>query len=152
MPETHCDEMCKPSYVDLSDAFHFQLLLLFLCRIIAKQKENKMDLNNVAMIMAPNLFLNTGNKSGVTLREAEMAKGTINIVRMLIKYHAILWTVGGTHTYFEKIRSLGSRKIIIIIMKYTMTTFGIMTTCDVDVPCTCNWSLKVTKPCSVNIL
>ena len=45
------------------------------------------------MIMAPNLFLNTGNKSGVTLREAEMAKGTINIVRMLIKYHAILWTV-----------------------------------------------------------
>ena len=73
--------------------FSFQLLLLFLCRIIAKQKENKMDLNNVAMIMAPNLFLNTGNKSGVTLREAEMAKGTINIVRMLIKYHAILWTV-----------------------------------------------------------
>ncbi|XP_028405819.1 LOW QUALITY PROTEIN: rho GTPase-activating protein 18-like [Dendronephthya gigantea] len=70
-----------------------QLLLLFLCRIISKQKENKMDLNNVAMIMAPNLFLSTGNKSGATLREVEMAKGTINIVRMLIKYHAILWTV-----------------------------------------------------------
>lgn len=52
-----------------------------------------MDLNNVAMIMAPNLFLNTGNKSGPSLREAEKAKGTINIVRMLIKYHAILWTV-----------------------------------------------------------
>ena len=52
-----------------------------------------MDLNNVAMIMAPNLFLSTGNKSGVSLREVEMAKGTINIVRMLIKYHSILWTV-----------------------------------------------------------
>ncbi|CAB3998164.1 rho GTPase-activating 18 isoform X3, partial [Paramuricea clavata] len=70
-----------------------RLLLLFLCRIIAKQKENKMDLNNVAMIMAPNLFLSTGNKSGASLREVEMAKGTINIVRMLIKYHSILWTV-----------------------------------------------------------
>ena len=61
--------------------------------MISKRNENKMDLNNVAMIMAPNLFLNTGNKSRATLREVEMAKGTINIVRMLIKYHAILWTV-----------------------------------------------------------
>ena len=51
-----------------------------------------MDLNNVAMIMAPNLFLNTG-KARVSQWEVNMAKGTINIVRMLIKYHAILWTV-----------------------------------------------------------
>lgn len=79
--------------------FYFQLLLLFLCHIIAKHKENKMDLNNVAMIMAPNLFLSTGNKSGATLREVEMAKGTINIVRMLIKYHAILWTVSVSSTF-----------------------------------------------------
>jgi hypothetical protein len=43
--------------------------------------------------MAPNLFLNSGKKSGASLREVEMAKGTINIVRMLIKYHSILWTV-----------------------------------------------------------
>ena len=70
-----------------------RLLLLFLCHIIARRKENKMDLNNVAMIMAPNLFLNTGKKSGASLREVEMARGTINIVRMLIKYHSILWTV-----------------------------------------------------------
>ena len=57
-----------------------------------------MDLNNVAMIMAPNLFLNSGNKSAASLREVEMAKGTINIVRMLIKYHSILWTVSAIHT------------------------------------------------------
>lgn len=52
-----------------------------------------MDLNNVAMIMAPNLFLNNGKKSSASIREVELAKGTINIVRMLIKYHVILWTV-----------------------------------------------------------
>ena len=58
-----------------------------------------MDLNNVAMIMAPNLFLSTGKKSAASLREVEMARGTINIVRMLIKYHSILWTVSALRAW-----------------------------------------------------
>ena len=51
-----------------------------------------MGLNSVAMIMAPNMFLCT-NKSQPTLQEIKHAQGTVNIVRMLIKYQAILWTV-----------------------------------------------------------
>ena len=51
-----------------------------------------MGLNSVAMIMAPNMFLCT-NKSQPTLQEIKQAQGTVNIVRMLIKYQAILWTV-----------------------------------------------------------
>ena len=51
-----------------------------------------MGLNSVAMIMAPNLFLCT-NKAQPTLQEIQHAQGTVNIVRMLIKYQAILWTV-----------------------------------------------------------
>ena len=61
---------------------------------MAHEKHNKMGLNSVAMIMAPNLFLCT-NKAQPTLQEIKQAQGTVNIVRMLIKYQAILWTVSG---------------------------------------------------------
>lgn len=63
--------------------------------MVAHEKQNKMGLNSVAMIMAPNLFLCT-NKSQPTLQEIKQAQGTVNIVRMLIKYQAILWTVSYT--------------------------------------------------------
>ena len=69
-----------------------QILVHFLSRVVAHEKHNKMGLNSVAMIMAPNMFLCT-NKSQPTLQEIKHAQGTVNIVRMLIKYQAILWTV-----------------------------------------------------------
>ena len=73
----------------------FQILVHFLSQVVAHEKENKMGLNSVAMIMAPNLFLCT-SKSQPSLQEIKQAQGTVNIVRMLIKYQAILWTVSYT--------------------------------------------------------
>ncbi|XP_033726836.1 rho GTPase-activating protein 18-like [Pecten maximus] len=73
-----------------------QMLLRFLQRIVSKCRENKMSLANVSMIMAPNLFLVSSSPSkfkGIQEREISMAAGTCNIVRMLIKYLDILWTV-----------------------------------------------------------
>jgi len=71
-----------------------KVLVHFLSRVVAHEKHNKMGLNSVAMIMAPNLFLCT-NKAQPTLQEIKQAQGTVNIVRMLIKYQAILWTIPG---------------------------------------------------------
>lgn len=73
-----------------------QILLRFLQRVVSKCRENKMSLANVSMIMAPNLFLTSSSPSkfkGIQEREISMAAGTSNIVRMLIKYLDILWTV-----------------------------------------------------------
>ena len=71
---------------------YLQLLLLFLCKVLSKEKKNKMNLNNIAMIMAPNLFM-SGGKPHTDIKEVKKAQRTVNIVRMLIKYHTILWTV-----------------------------------------------------------
>lgn len=71
-----------------------KILVHFLSRVTHHEKHNKMGLNSVAMIMAPNLFLCT-NKAQPTLQEIQHAQGTVNIVRMLIKYQAILWTIPG---------------------------------------------------------
>lgn len=88
-------------------SFLFQMLLQFLSKVVSAQ-ENKMTLQNVSMIMAPNLFLtpNTARKSKllgilsssdkpVQLSDIElnMATGTANVVRMLIKYQHIFYTV-----------------------------------------------------------
>nr|XP_039258806.1 mucin-5AC-like [Styela clava] len=77
-----------------------KLLLKFLSRVVAKEEVNKMTLNNVAMIMAPNLFMaKKQSKRGETpsalaaSQDVKHAAGTSNIVRMLIKYHKLLWTV-----------------------------------------------------------
>ncbi|XP_074656203.1 rho GTPase-activating protein 18-like [Tubulanus polymorphus] len=73
-----------------------KLLLRFLAEVIACEDNNKMNINNVSMIIAPNLFLSQsqGNRKSVIKDfEINMAAGTANIVRMLIKYQDILWTV-----------------------------------------------------------
>ncbi|CAH1247520.1 ARHGAP18 [Branchiostoma lanceolatum] len=70
-----------------------KLLLKFLSKVVSKEKENKMNINNVAMIMAPNMFLVKSGSKNVNFNEVKMAAGTSEIVRMLIKYHKILWTV-----------------------------------------------------------
>ncbi|XP_074606636.1 rho GTPase-activating protein 18-like isoform X2 [Acropora palmata] len=71
-----------------------KILVHFLSRVVHHENHNKMGLNSVAMIMAPNLFLCT-DKTQPTLQEIKHAQGTVNIVRMLIKYQAILWTIPG---------------------------------------------------------
>lgn len=55
-----------------------------------------MGLNNVAMIIAPNLFLSPISRSKtktVNDLEINMAAGTSNVVRMFIKYQKIIWMV-----------------------------------------------------------
>lgn len=66
----------------------------FFERVIDHQAENKMTLNNVSVIMAPNIFMFKGFRSKITeQQEYSMAAGTANIVRLLIRYQNLLWTV-----------------------------------------------------------
>jgi len=53
-----------------------------------------MTLNNVAMVMAPNLFTFQGLGSK-TIEQSEfaMAAGTANVMRFMIQYQKLLWTV-----------------------------------------------------------
>ena len=54
-----------------------------------------MGLNNVAMIMAPNLFFNN-TSAKIELEEARKAASVTDIMRILIKYKPMLWTLSGT--------------------------------------------------------
>ncbi|KAM9233201.1 rho GTPase-activating protein 18 [Dugong dugon] len=69
-------------------------LLEFLQRVIDNKEKNKMTIMNVAMVMAPNLFMchPLGLKSSEQ-REFVMAAGTANIMHLLIKYQKLLWTI-----------------------------------------------------------
>ncbi|XP_059150010.1 rho GTPase-activating protein 18-like [Physella acuta] len=76
-----------------------KVLLRFLRNIISHSNRNKMGLNNVAMIMAPNLFLmpSKSNKEKPDLEvELKKAAGTSNIVKMLVTYQDVLWTIPTT--------------------------------------------------------
>lgn len=69
-------------------------LLEFLQRVIDNKEKNKMTLKNVAMVMAPNLFMchTLGLKSSEQ-QEFAMAAGTANIMNLLIKNQKLLWTI-----------------------------------------------------------
>ncbi|KAL7889053.1 hypothetical protein AOLI_G00040270 [Acnodon oligacanthus] len=69
-------------------------LLEFLQRVINHKEQNKMTLNNVAVVMAPNIFMFKGFRSKITeQQEFAMATGMANIVRLLIRYQNLLWTI-----------------------------------------------------------
>ncbi|KAL6485507.1 hypothetical protein MHYP_G00048990, partial [Metynnis hypsauchen] len=69
-------------------------LLEFLQRVIDHKEQNKMTLNNVAVVMAPNIFMFKGFRSKITeQQEFAMATGMANIVRLLIRYQNLLWTI-----------------------------------------------------------
>lgn len=71
-----------------------KFLLEFFQRVIDRQAKNKMSLNNVTVIMAPNIFMFKGFRSKVTeQQEYSMAAGTANIMRLLIRYQNLLWTI-----------------------------------------------------------
>ncbi|NXL88033.1 RHG18 protein, partial [Alectura lathami] len=71
-----------------------KVLLEFLQRVIDHRDKNKMTLNNVAMVMAPNLFTFQGLGSK-TIEQSEfvMAAGTANVMRFMIQYQKLLWTI-----------------------------------------------------------
>lgn len=76
------------------------LLLEFLEQVESHSSMNRMSLANVAMIMAPNLFLapkvrplQAGKAKGNWDLQMNIATGTSNVIRMLIKYRKILWTI-----------------------------------------------------------
>ncbi|XP_041361812.1 rho GTPase-activating protein 18-like isoform X2 [Gigantopelta aegis] len=82
-----------------------RVLLSFLRNIVSHSNENKMGLNNVAMIMAPNLFLGPASLSKtMSIKELELSKaaGTSNIVKMLVHYQNELWTI--PPTFVKQIR------------------------------------------------
>jgi len=54
---------------------------------------NKMDLTNISMVVAPNLFVALPARHN--LDDVTMAAKTSHVVRLLIKYHRLLWTVRG---------------------------------------------------------
>ncbi|NXE12259.1 RHG18 protein, partial [Lophotis ruficrista] len=71
-----------------------KVLLEFLQRVIDHRDKNKMTLKNVAMVMAPNLFTFHGFSSK-TIEQSEfvMAAGTANVMRFMIRYQKLLWTI-----------------------------------------------------------
>ncbi|XP_036073874.1 rho GTPase-activating protein 18 isoform X2 [Rousettus aegyptiacus] len=69
-------------------------LLEFLQRVIDNKEKNKMTVMNVAMVMAPNLFMcHALDLKSSEQREFVMAAGTANIMNLLIKYQKLLWTI-----------------------------------------------------------
>ncbi|CAL1585957.1 unnamed protein product [Knipowitschia caucasica] len=69
-------------------------LVEFFRRVIERQTHNRMTLNNVSVVMAPNLFMYKGHRVKATQQqEVSMATGTANIVRLLIRYQELLWTI-----------------------------------------------------------
>ncbi|XP_008311043.1 rho GTPase-activating protein 18 isoform X2 [Cynoglossus semilaevis] len=69
-------------------------LVEFFQHVIDHQAKNKMTLNNVSVVMAPNIFMFKGFRSKVTeQQEISMATSTANIVRLLIRYQNLLWTI-----------------------------------------------------------
>ncbi|KAG2468386.1 RHG18 protein, partial [Polypterus senegalus] len=70
-----------------------KILLEFLQRVIANSEKNKMTLNNVAVVMAPNLFMFKEIRSKNYEQELALATGSASIMRFLIKYQTLLWTI-----------------------------------------------------------
>ncbi|NXX45849.1 RHG18 protein, partial [Tricholaema leucomelas] len=71
-----------------------KVLLEFLQRVIDHRDKNKMTLKNVAMVMAPNLFtFHAFPSKTIEQREFVMAAGTATVMRFMIQYQNLLWTI-----------------------------------------------------------
>lgn len=82
-----------------------QALLEFLSKVVSREKRNRMNLWAVATIMAPNLFLHKAVPSRLTEgAEKGQAEKAADVMRLLIRYQDLLWTVGdGEDRWFNKI-------------------------------------------------
>ncbi|XP_008406662.1 rho GTPase-activating protein 40 isoform X2 [Poecilia reticulata] len=69
-------------------------LLEFLSKVVNREKKNRMNLWAVATIMAPNLFLHKAVPSRLTDgAEKGQAEKAADVIRLLIRYQDLLWTV-----------------------------------------------------------
>ncbi|XP_022242628.1 rho GTPase-activating protein 18-like isoform X1 [Limulus polyphemus] len=71
-------------------------LVTFLAQLAAEEEHNQMNLRNIAMIMAPNLFPPSSQRNSIKTdidAELNMATKKCRATEMLIKYRDILWTV-----------------------------------------------------------
>jgi len=90
-------------------------LLEFLERVSHRSDTNKMDLTNISMVVAPNLFVALPARHN--LDDVTMAAKTSHVVRLLIKYHRLLWTVPGEmlrqirYLYEAEVKHLNPRRV-----------------------------------------
>ncbi|XP_075997419.1 rho GTPase-activating protein 40 isoform X2 [Genypterus blacodes] len=71
-----------------------KVLLEFLSKVVSREKRNRMNLWAVATIMAPNLFLHKAVPSKLTEgAEKGHAEKAADVMRLLIRYQDLLWTV-----------------------------------------------------------
>ncbi|KAM9062060.1 rho GTPase-activating protein 40 isoform X1 [Sarcophilus harrisii] len=69
-------------------------LLEFLRKVASREKNNKMTLWNVSMVMAPNLFMHKGQPHRIPEGKGkQLAEGAADVVRAMIHYQDLLWTV-----------------------------------------------------------
>ncbi|XP_027746649.1 rho GTPase-activating protein 40 [Empidonax traillii] len=69
-------------------------LLEFLSKVVARENNNKMTLWNVSTVMAPNLFMHKGLPNKIPEgKEKQLAEGAADVVRIMIHYQDLLWTV-----------------------------------------------------------
>ncbi|XP_034022000.1 rho GTPase-activating protein 40 isoform X2 [Thalassophryne amazonica] len=69
-------------------------LLEFLSKVVSREKRNRMNLWAVSTIMAPNLFLHKAVPSRLTEgTEKGQAEKAADVMRLLIRYQDLLWTV-----------------------------------------------------------
>nr|XP_020467151.1 rho GTPase-activating protein 40 isoform X2 [Monopterus albus] len=69
-------------------------LLEFLSKVVSRERRNRMNLWAVATIMAPNLFLHKAVPSRLTEgAEKGQAEKAADVMRLLIRYQDLLWTV-----------------------------------------------------------
>ncbi|XP_029635720.1 rho GTPase-activating protein 18 isoform X3 [Octopus sinensis] len=83
-------------FMVLPDAHRNSLMILlrFLKNVIYYQNENKMTLSNVAMIMAPNLFLSSSSKKLKNFKDWEISIAVpAYIIKLMVNYIDILWTI-----------------------------------------------------------
>lgn len=83
--------------------------MIFLDKVTQHSENNKMDLTNIAMVIAPSLFVALPVRN--TLDDVTMAAKTSHVVRLLIKYHPLLWTVGLMYMYMYLLNAFNGRLV-----------------------------------------
>ena len=80
----------------LTHSFCLRRILQFTNKVIARSEQNKMNLSNCSLVIAPNLFYtpsHPASRNGVASEEIQRATAITDVVKMLIKYHEALWVV-----------------------------------------------------------
>ncbi|KTF86074.1 hypothetical protein cypCar_00030082 [Cyprinus carpio] len=79
----------------MCECVFLQALLEFLSKVVLSERRNRMNLWAVSTIMAPNLFLHKAvpSKLAVEGPEKGQAERAADIMRLLVRYQDLLWTV-----------------------------------------------------------